>query len=101
VPFIQTPGGTAIVGAAGTIIAAMLTGFIGFFVARESFPLIGTKASYRRTLRSLQGNLARLEERRAQYGSLDVPTSLENELEMTREKIAEIEAKLAELQSDE
>lgn len=93
VPFVQTPGGVAMIGAGGTIMAALITGLIGFIVARDSFPIIGTKASYRRTLKTLYANLARLEGRKAQYG-LDVPTSLENEIESTKEKIAEIEAKL-------
>jgi hypothetical protein len=93
VPFVQTPGGVAMIGAGGTIMAALITGLIGFVVARDSFPIIGTKASYRRTLKTLYANLARLEGKKAQYG-LDVPTSLENEIEVTKEKIAEIEARL-------
>jgi hypothetical protein len=97
VPFVQTPGGVAMIGAGGTIMAALITGLIGFIVARDSFPIIGTKASYRRTLKTLYTNLARLEGRKAQYG-LDVPTSLENEIETTKEKIAEIEAKLEALE---
>jgi hypothetical protein len=97
VSFMDRPGGTAIIGASGAIIAALITGLISFFVARDSFPVIGTKASYRRTLKTLYVNLARLEGRKAQYG-LDVPTSLENEIEVTKERIAEIEVRLEALE---
>ena len=99
VPFIQTSGGTAVIGAAGTIIAAFITGLIGFFVARKSFPVIGTKASYRRTLKTLYRNLAQLEEQASRHG-MDVPLEITNEIEYTQEKITEIETKLAELKSD-
>jgi hypothetical protein len=60
-------------------------------------PQFDTEASYRRTLKTLTGNLAVLEERTAQYG-LDVPLKLVNEMEETRQKIAETEAKLAGLE---
>jgi len=94
--FLTTVGAAAIIGAGSTIIV----GLISFFVARHSFPVIGTKASYRRTLKMLYANLARLEGRKAHYG-LDVPTSLENEIEMTKERIAEIEARLEALEVSE
>jgi hypothetical protein len=93
ISFMDRPGGTAIIGAGGMILAALITGLVSFFVARDSFPFIGTKASYRRTLKTLYANLARLEGRKAQYG-LDVPTSLENEIEVAKERIAETEARL-------
>jgi hypothetical protein len=96
VPFLQTPAGTTLIGAGGTIIAALITGLISFYVARDSFPVIGTKARYRKRLEVLENNLARLREQEAQYG-LDVPTKLANEIEETKKQIAETEAKLAEM----
>lgn len=99
VPFLQTPAGTTLIGTGGTIIAALITGLIGFYVARDSFPVIGTKARYRKRLEVLENNLARLREQEAEYGPLNVPTHLANEIEETEKQIAETEAKLAELGS--
>lgn len=98
VSFINTPGGTATIGALGTIMAALITGIITFLAARDSFPIIGTKASYRRTLKRLHRNLAQLEEKKAKYG-IDVPLKIENEIEDTQAKIVEIEARLAKIES--
>lgn len=98
VPFVQTPAGTALIGASGTIIAAFVTGLVSFYLARDSFPFVGTKARYRRRLAVLHNNLARLREREAKYG-LNVPTELANEIEETEQQIAATEAKLAELEN--
>jgi hypothetical protein len=95
--FFNTPGGIALIGAAGAIIVALMIGLFRYRVARDVFPIVSTKANYQRTLRTLHRNLAQLEERAAQYG-LDVPIKLMNEIEATKEKIAEIERKLAALE---
>ncbi len=94
IPFFNTSGGIAIIGAAGVIIVALAIGLFRYRVARNAFPIVSPKASYRRTLKTLHQNLAHLEERAAQYG-LDVPLKLMNEIEAIKEKIAEIEAILA------
>ena len=96
-PFLQTPAGTALIAAAGAIIAALITGLVSFYVARDSLPFVGTKARYGRRLAVLQNNLARLRERDAKFGPLNVPTDLANEIEETEQQIAAAEARLAEL----
>ncbi|MFN8458743.1 MAG: hypothetical protein U0401_29500 [Anaerolineae bacterium] len=91
--FWSTSVGLTVLGVGGILVVVLMVGVIGYVRARDTFPLIGTKASYQRTLKTLYRNLARLEEQSAQYG-LDVPTKLANEIDLTREKIAEIEERL-------
>jgi hypothetical protein len=100
VPFIDSPGGVAILGIIGVIIAALipvLAPHIG--AAKGSLPIIGIKAVYQKTLTTLYGNLARLQQKAALYGPLAVPIELENEIEATKQQIVEIEEKLAELET--
>jgi len=56
-----------------------------------------TAKNYRKTLNTLYRNLARLEERAAKYG-LDVPIKIENEIDLTKEKIEEIQERLKDLE---
>lgn len=91
--FWRTPTGWAVLGLGGLILLVLLIGVVGYVRARDTFPVIGTRATYQRTLKTLYRNLARLEEQSAQYG-LEIPTRLANEIDLTREKIAEIEERL-------
>lgn len=98
VPFIDRPGGTATIGAIATIIVALIPVLATYVFAKDSFPIIGTKAGYQRTLRTFYTNLGQLEAQAARHG-MDVPLSIQNEIEFTKEKIAECEGKLADLES--
>lgn len=94
VPFVDRPGGTAIISAIATVIAAII-GLIGVFIAQGRVSVIGTKSSYKRRLKTLHNNLNLLEEQKANYG-LDVPIKLINEIQMVEKEIAELEEKLRE-----
>jgi beta-N-acetylhexosaminidase len=98
--FLDNPGGiaiiTAIIAAFATIVAAVIS-LIGSRMERNPLPMIGTKATYRRTLKRLHANLAAKELQKAKYG-LNVPIDILNEIEEIQENIKEIESKLAELE---
>lgn len=83
----------------GAVLAALITSLVSLFVGRDILPIIGTKASFQRTLKTLYSNLAQLEHRAAQHGPLDVPLKLQNEIDATKQQIAEVEAKLVEFES--
>ena len=108
VPFIYTPGGTIAV-AGGVVIIVAIIVVIGFVVVRQRSARntqagdtptndMDIQASYQRTLKTLNGNLARLLETAALHG-MDVPLEIANEIEVTKQQIAEIETKLAELKN--
>ncbi len=107
VPFMYTPGGTIVLGGGIVIIIAIIV-IIGFVVVRQRSARntqageeIATQpadlqASYYRTLKTLNGNLAHLLEQAALHG-MDVPLEITNEIEVTKQQIAEIETKLNKL----
>jgi hypothetical protein len=98
--FFSTAAGQVLVGGGGVILLLLTIGAIGYGLARDSFPLIGAKASYQRTLKQLYRNLGHLEEQAAMYG-MDVPIKLINEIDFTREKIAEVEEQLRAIKAKE
>ena len=54
--------------------------------------------SLRRQLAKYRSNLNKLRERAASYGTLEVPLSLENDIENHEQIIAEIEEQLSDLE---
>lgn len=92
-------GMVAFITTLGAVFAALITSLVSLFVGRDILPIIGAKAGFQRTLKTLYSNLAQLEHRAAQHGPLDVPLKLQNEIDATKQQIAEVEAKLAKLES--
>lgn len=56
--------------------------------------LQGRKSSLKKQLRQYSRNLSRLQEQRAKFGGPPLPTSLQNEIEDTKGKIATIQEEL-------
>lgn len=92
-PFLQTPLGTTLVGGGFTLVVALI-GLLGAYLGRERLPYINTQASQRRRLNRLQGNLAYLKEQAAQYGSLEVPVKLHNDIAATEAEIEQLKQEL-------
>jgi len=93
-PFIDRPGGVALIGALATIIAALI-GLLGVLVSKGYFRLTPTVGSRRRRLVILQNNLDYLEEQAAGYGASDIPVRLHNQIQTTQNEITALKQKLA------
>jgi len=87
------PLGTALIIAMAIILVGLI-GLIAALIAKNRLPMVGTKAGYRRRLKTLHGNLNYLKEQKALYGPAEVPVSLVNEIRLVEEEITDLEEKL-------
>ena len=87
------PLGAALVVAVAIVLAGLI-GLLAMLIAKGRLPVVGTKAGYRRRLKTLHGNLNHLKEQKALYGPAEVPVSLMNEIRLVEEEITKIEEKL-------